>query len=66
MRITFNGQILEIAENATLLHVLTQQSLNPDKVVVERNEIIVPAKDFSSTILEAEDILEVLHFVGGG
>ncbi len=66
MHITFNGNRLEIAENTTVLQVLTQQNLNADKVVVERNENIVPAQDFASTILETEDILEVLHFVGGG
>ncbi len=66
MHITFNGKILEVDENTTILQVLAQQNLNADKVVVERNENIVPAQDFASTILEAEDILEVLHFVGGG
>ncbi len=66
MRIICNGQSLDVAEGCTLLQCLENQGLAVDKVVVERNTHIVPASDFATTILEADDILEILHFVGGG
>ncbi len=66
MHITFNGQNLELPTGISLLETLEQQNLDPNKVVAERNACIIPAEKFSSTILEAEDIIEVLHFVGGG
>ncbi len=66
MHITFNGESLELAEGSSLLHCLEKQGLDPAKVVAERNQSIIPATDFATTILEADDILEVLHFVGGG
>ncbi len=66
MHITYNGQSIEITAGISLLDMLQGQGLDPSKVVAERNTIIVPAEKFSETILEADDILEVLHFVGGG
>ncbi len=66
MQITYNGQSINIAENMSIEQFLTEQKLDPAKVVVERNKNIVLSADFGSTILQADDILEVLHFVGGG
>ncbi len=66
MHITFNGQQIELPLGISLLETLQKQGLDPTKVVVERNAHIIPSENFSSTILEADDILEVLHFVGGG
>ncbi len=57
---------MDMAEGINLLQALQSQGLDPTKVVVERNSQIVLSENFSTTILEADDILEVLHFVGGG
>ncbi len=66
MHITFNGKSMEIADNTSILQCLLQQDLDVAKVVVERNTVIVPSTDFATVVLQADDILEVLHFVGGG
>ena len=39
---------------------------DPAVVVVERNGQIVPAADFAATSLCADDVLELVQFVGGG
>ena len=66
MQIILNGQNINIEENLNLLQCLQSQNIDSSKVVVELNKNIIPQTNFATTILKAEDILEVLHFVGGG
>ena len=66
MQITINGEGVEVPQGISLLACLELRELNPTVVVVERNRAIVPADGFSTTLLEEGDILEILHFVGGG
>ena len=40
--------------------------LNPKKVAVERNLEIVPRSTLATVMLADGDILEIVHFVGGG
>ena len=64
--IVVNGEPRDAAAGATVEAFLRGQGLDPDVVVVERNEVIVPRKAFAATVLEPDDELEVVHFVGGG
>jgi sulfur carrier protein len=64
--IVFNGQQTELADNATIAEVIKVQGLNPKTVVVELNYAIVKEAEWANAVLKANDILEVLNFVGGG
>lgn len=66
MHITVNGEPVELPQGATILEYLEKRGYTPAAVVVERNRDIVPAAHFGATILKEGDVLEVLHFVGGG
>lgn len=66
MPLHVNGQTVPALPGQTLLELLTQLHLQPDTVVVERNRDIVPGDLFATTILEDEDCLEIVSFVGGG
>ncbi len=66
MQIQFNGEMLEISEGISLLQCLELQGLDSSKVVVELNMNIVLSANYATTLLQKDDILEVLHFVGGG
>ncbi len=66
MQITFNGQKLDIPNGTNLLQFISNQGLDHTAVVIERNGQITSATEYPTTILEADDVLEVLHFVGGG
>ena len=66
MDVTINGENTALPEGMTLRQCLEGRGLNPDVVVVERNRDIVPAERFGATRLEEGDVLEILHFVGGG
>ncbi|WP_337430426.1 sulfur carrier protein ThiS [Bilophila sp.] len=66
MDITVNGKLTACSEGATLLDLILQLGLSPEKIVVERNRDIVPAGTFAETALQDGDSLELLQFVGGG
>ncbi len=67
MKIQLNGEAFELPEGVeTVSHLLDHLQVGERIVVVERNREIVDRKKFSSTQLEEGDILEIVHFVGGG
>lgn len=61
-----NGKALDIHLPATLYDTLTALNYSPDRVVSELNGTIIKKNDYHSVILEENDRLEVVTFVGGG
>jgi thiamine biosynthesis protein ThiS len=66
IEIVANGQRRAIPDGQTVAAFLAGLELDPDVVVVERNGEIVPRSRFGELRLEADDRLEIVHFVGGG
>ena len=60
-----NGEGKEIA-GKNLLEYLKEAGFEPERVVVERNLDIIPKDELGNTIIQDEDVIEVLRFVGGG
>ncbi|HSC88724.1 MAG TPA: sulfur carrier protein ThiS [Polyangiaceae bacterium] len=65
MDITINGQPHQVPEGLTLSGLLAHLDLN-GPVAIERNAEVVPRVDHAATTLVAGDVLEIVHFVGGG
>jgi len=59
-----NGKPAEFA--GTLLEYLQQHGYREDCVVVERCGEIITREQFASVQLQADDALNILHFMGGG
>ncbi len=57
---------MRVAAGLTLSGLIAQLELDTRKVAVERNLEIVPRSAYDSTMLEAGDRLEIVHFIGGG
>jgi len=66
MRVTVNGDAREIADGSTVLELLRDLKLYPERVAVERNRRVVRRTAYAETPLASDDVLEVLTFVGGG
>ena len=64
--VTVNGDPMQVAAGLTLSRLIVQLELDTRKVAVERNLEIVPRSTYDSTVLEAGDRLEIVHFIGGG
>lgn len=54
------------AAGITLAAWLNSADYHLEQIVVERNEAIVPKTQYSETVLEDGDIIEVISFMGGG
>ena len=66
LRVELNGEPKELAEGTTLLALIEQLSLAPERVAVELNHDVVRRADWPATQLSDGDRVEIVHFVGGG
>lgn len=66
IQLTVNGETRTTEAVVSVSDFLVSHDLDPDLVVVERNGEILERAAFERTLLEAEDTLEIVHFVGGG
>jgi thiazole synthase len=65
INITLNGEPWR--SSAGSIAALVQEiGLDPAKVAVERNLEIVPRSTLADVMLAKGDVLEIVHFVGGG
>ena len=63
--ITINGEPRRTSA-ATIAALAAELELDPAKVAVERNGEIVPRSTLGEAALTEGDVLEIVHFVGGG
>jgi thiazole synthase len=63
--VTLNGEQRR-TDAATIADLVRELDLPPEKVAVERNGEISPRTRLAETALEDGDVLEIVHFVGGG
>lgn len=61
-----NGMEMILEKPVTLQDFLIAQGYDIRTIAVERNEEIVPKADYADIMLQDTDILEVVHFMGGG
>ncbi len=66
MLLIINGEDRDVAENTTLLELLTTLAMNPKTVVVERNGEVIPRETYADVRLQEGDQLELVRLVGGG
>jgi sulfur carrier protein len=66
MKIQINGEDKQVAEGQSVAALLEQLQIRPGRVVVELNRAIIPRETHGSTTLKDGDVLEIVHFVGGG
>lgn len=66
MQLTVNGEPRSCDDGLTVEALLTSIGLDPRKVAVERNREIVPKSTFATTALADGDVIEIVHFIGGG
>ena len=61
-----NGEILELDTPIALAQLLAEKGFQTKRIAVERNGEIVPKSEYETTMLQNDDVLEVVSFVGGG
>ena len=63
--VKINGEELNVA-GKTVSEYLATTSYDPKRIAVECNGNIVPKAQYSETVLQDGDSVEIVSFVGGG
>ena len=66
IEIVVNGEPRRLPMGSSVAELVLRLGLQPEKVAVERNREIVPRSTLANVALAEGDILEIVHFVGGG
>lgn len=66
MRLLINGEPRDFNDGATITALLAALDLDGRRLGVERNREIVPKSTYGETRLADGDVIEIVHFVGGG
>lgn len=64
--ITLNGKEKQMESGRSVAGLLADLDLHPQMVVVEHNREILDRDRFDETEVRDGDVLELVHFVGGG
>ncbi len=65
VKIRVNGSDREVAEGTSVLALIEQHNLDPQKVAVELNCRLIRTEKYD-TVLKGGDEIEIVTFVGGG
>ena len=66
IKIKINGKFSLINENLCLLIFLKKLKIPLKKVAIELNQEIIDKKKSNKIYLKKNDIIEIVHFIGGG
>ncbi|HRP09070.1 MAG TPA: sulfur carrier protein ThiS [Gemmatimonadales bacterium] len=66
MLLTINGTSRNVENSATVEQLLRELELDPRAVVVELNREIIRRPVIAETAVREGDVVEIVHFVGGG
>lgn len=66
IEIQLNGGVRQVPSGLDLAGLLAHLDLRPETVVVEHNRAIVRRPALAGTPVQAGDVVEIVHFVGGG
>lgn len=66
MQIIVNDEPREVPDGATVAELVAALGLGPRRIAVELNREVVPRATYAERRLRDGDVVEVIHFVGGG
>ncbi len=66
LQIVVNGEPQTVPQGATILALLQQLKLDPQRVAVELDRRIVKQPQWADTALHQGSRVEIVQFVGGG
>ncbi|MDC3106385.1 sulfur carrier protein ThiS [Candidatus Pelagibacter sp.] len=66
IKIKINGKIKTIIDRSTLYELIDNLKIPITKVAIELNKEIINKKKIREIKLKNNDIIEIVHFIGGG
>ena len=65
-KIQLNGDSYEINNGSNLNELLNKLKIQKNKVAIEVNGEIIEKKKYNNLVLNNDDKVEIVHFIGGG
>ena len=65
-KIQLNGNSYEINDGTNLNELLNKLKIEKKKVAIEINGEIVQKEKYQNLVLNKDDKVEIVHFIGGG
>ena len=66
IKIKVNGKKMLFDENIMVINLVKKLKIPLNKVAIELNKKIIDIKKINKVKLNNNDILEIVHFIGGG
>jgi sulfur carrier protein len=66
LNITLNGDPFELGGPRTIATLLAELEIDPRRVAVEHNLVVLKRTAFETTEVREGDQVEIVNFVGGG
>ncbi len=66
VRLTVNGEAIEVPDGLTVRGLVVHLGLTEGPVAVEINREVVPRAEHGVRGVGQGDVVEIVHFVGGG
>ena len=66
IKIKINGKIVSIVEGLSLSRIIKDFKIPLNKVAIELNKEIVDKKSINKIKIKDKDMIEIVHFIGGG
>ena len=66
IKIKINGKIKTIIDKLTLYELVNDLKIPITKVAIELNKEIINKKEIKKIKLGNNDVIEIVHFIGGG
>ena len=66
MVISLNGDPYELATPLTVADLLAHLNIDPRRVAVEHNLVVLKRATFDTVVVREGDQVEIVNFVGGG
>ncbi len=66
IKIKINGKIKTIIDQLTLAKLITDLKIPLNKIAIELNKEIVNKKKINKIKIKDNDVIEIVHFIGGG
>jgi len=66
MQVTLNGELRDVREALSVAELIAELSLNGRRLAVELNQEVLPRDEYGARALASGDVIEIVHFIGGG
>ena len=66
MKCKINGDVFNFEQPINIQEIIQSLGLDETRIIVQHNETLIKREQFTSRIVNDEDNLELLEFVGGG